>query len=118
MEVDQLGGLRERPWWWPRRRQTVSCLTSCLVHATLLVVLALIVDLRPAGSPGTTLTATLDAPSTLDTLLEESPWEAVETKSESIEGNFHAELVEAERSKLAESETRAARIALFLSELA
>jgi len=56
--VEEIEGTGYRDWW-PRGRSLLSCLASCLFHAALLVVLALVVEAARPGPTAGSLTATL-----------------------------------------------------------
>jgi len=86
--------------WWRLRRSTVSCLVSAAVHAALMVILAILVDARTPGSSMGSLTAYFDRPEALETLWEESPYDAIEVSPEPIEGGFEGEGVEAEAAEV------------------
>jgi hypothetical protein len=101
LDVDQLQAVREPTWWHPYRHAIISSLASGVVHATLLIVMVLLVESRPMGFPGWTLTATMEEPTPLETLLEESPAEKLDPMEALAEGAFQADAVEAEANDVA-----------------
>ncbi len=64
-DLDLEGAAREPfAWWeWLLRRELTSCLLSCVLHASVLLVLGLIVIGRPSGSEGPSLIASVSQPS-------------------------------------------------------
>jgi hypothetical protein len=96
VKIDAAGDPVDTPWWWPHHRETVSALISCLVHATLLIVLALIVDDRSIGMPGIGLRATMDDPAALENLLEENSWAQFDVTPNPVAGAMSAESANSE----------------------
>lgn len=81
----------EQVHWLARRRALASGLVSFIVHACAVIVLAMIVETHPVGTPGTMLTASLDdGPEPLDTLWEEGNPEVSLPSPEPIQGQFDA----------------------------
>ena len=70
---DPAGG---RTWCWlPSRRQTSSCVASCLFHALLIIVLAMIVEASGPGSTDGDLTVYTSLPLPLESAFDEEQWE-------------------------------------------
>ncbi len=71
-EPDEQG---RRAWRaWLLGREASSCLTSCVVHAVLLLILGLIAEAVAPGSPAGSLIVSISEPGALDQL-EELEWE-------------------------------------------
>jgi hypothetical protein len=76
--------------WLPDRRTLASCLVSFVVHAALMVILAMIIEAHPPGTPGISLASALEGPEGLETLWEEGDPEISQSTPEPMTGQLDA----------------------------
>jgi len=121
LDAEESDAPGHRWWsWLPGKRQTSSCLISCLFHALLLIVLALIVEASRPGSSGADLTVHTSLPVPLELAPDEDDWEVNLPKWGAVghtamlpdRQSDPAELVVAERRTIGPNESLPVQIGL------